>query len=304
MRQGPVRKTPGVQFPFVALYTSSGILERKLAAIPVLTDVTSDLLIKDEERKGHVKVPFLGDIPVVGKLFSSSDEGTIKTDILMSITPNIVRTVEVPEKDIQSFWSGTEEGYDTKPLFVTSEAKSSKPSDKTAGKMAVLESMAKRETPVPATTGPAKAESPAAGEPSPAAVLQLTPAETVSPVGQEGKFELTVDNVRDLYGAIITLSYDPKIIEFKTASEGPLLKKDGQQTSFLFSNNIKAGTVDIYITRIGDVGGVDGPGSLCTAVFQGKSGGTSDVAVRSVKLTNFSREQLKTDVKNAKMTVK
>ena len=44
-------------------------------------------LIKDEERKSIVKIPILGDIPILGKLFSSSDDGTIKTDILMSITP-------------------------------------------------------------------------------------------------------------------------------------------------------------------------------------------------------------------------
>ncbi len=67
----------------------------------------------------------------------------------------------------------------------------------------------------------------------------------------------------------------PKITEFKTASEGALLKKDGQQTSFLFSNNIKAGTVDVYMTRIGDVGGVNGVGSLGTLVFQSKSGGAA-----------------------------
>ncbi len=265
-------------------------------------------MIKDEERKGHVKVPILGDVPVLGKLFSSTDDETIKTDILMSITPNIVRAVEIPDKDIQSFWSGTEEGYDTKPLFVTSSAKSSKTPDKTNAKIAVLESMAKREPAgAPAAGEAAKAQTPVpAAEPPaavPAASLRLMPAEATSALGQEGKFELSAENVHNLYGAIVTLSYDPKIVEFKTASEGQLLKKDGQQTSFLFSNNIKAGTVDLYMTRIGDVGGVDGPGSLCTVVLQGKSGGTSDIAVKSVKLTNFTREQLKTDVKNARIAV-
>ena len=110
--------------------------------------------------------------------------------------------------------------------------------------------------------------------------------------------------MKDLYGAIVTLTYDPKVIDFKIASEGTLLKKDNQQTSFLFSNNIKAGTVDIYMTRIGDVGGVNGNGSLCTVVFQAKSGGTSDVSMKSVKLTNFNREQIRTELKGAKMSVK
>jgi general secretion pathway protein D len=266
-------------------------------------------LIKDEERKARIKIPLLGDIPILGRLFSSTDDSTVKTDILMSITPNIVRTMELPDKDTQTFWSGTEEAYDVKPLFVTA-GKSSKSLEKPIDKSAMLESMAKREAPAAPAIGEAPKPAPApAGAVAPSPVVGLTmlefkPAEAATQLGQEARFEITAGTVKDLYGAILTLGYDPKVVEFKTASEGALLKKDGQQTSFLFSNNIKTGTVDIYMTRIGDVGGVDGSGSLCTIVFQGKSGGTGSIAVKSVKLSNFSREQIKADSKGAKMVVK
>ena len=132
----------------------------------------------------------------------------------------------------------------------------------------------------------------------------MKPADVNVAVGQEMRFELSMDNVRELYGAIVTLGYDPKITEFKTASEGALLKRDGQQTSFLFSNNVRAGTVDIYMTRIGDVGGVSGAGSLGTLVFQSKAGGSGEISLRSVKLTNFNREPIKAELKGAKITVK
>jgi general secretion pathway protein D len=265
-------------------------------------------LIKDEERKARIKIPLLGDIPILGRLFSSNDDSTVKTDILMSITPNIVRNMELPDKDTQAFWSGTEEAYDTKPLFVAA-GKSSKSAGKHVDKTALLESMAKREAP----PAPASAEAPklttaptGTGEPSAAGpvLLEIKPASAVTRLGQEARFEITAGRVEDLYGAILTLSYDPKVVEFRTASEGGLLKSDGQQTSFLFSNNIKTGTVDIYMTRIGDVGGVNGPGSLCTIIFQGKSSGSSEMALRSVKLTNFIREPIKTDLKSAKVVVK
>jgi len=265
-------------------------------------------LIQDEERKNKIKVPILGDIPVIGNLFSSTNNETIKTDILMSITPNIVRNMELPDKDSQAFWSGTEEAYDTKPLFVTAAGKSTKSADKALDKTAMLESMAKREqTGPPAAVEAVKMEKPSPAEPpaaSTAARLRLMPVDAASAIGQEGKFELSAENVRSLYGAIITLSYDPKVVEFKSAGEGAFLKKDGQQTSYLFSNNIKAGTVDIYMTRIGDVGGIDGSGGLGTIVFQGKSGGASDIALKSVKLTNFSREQIKAELNGARMTVR
>jgi general secretion pathway protein D len=256
-------------------------------------------LIKDEERKSRVKVPILGDIPLLGRLFSSSDDGTIKTDILMSITPNIVRSMELPDKDVQNFWSGTEEAYDTKPLFV-STGKSSRQAEKTA----VLDSMAKRESETGQGPEAAKPAGPAGAAPAAPAVLELKPRETSTAPGQEMRFDLALGMVKDLYGAIVTLGYDPKVVEFKAASEGGFLKKDGQQTSFLFSNNIKAGTVDIYMTRIGDVGGVEGSGSLGTLVFQAKSAGTSEIVFKSVKLGNFNREQIKADLKGSTAVVK
>jgi general secretion pathway protein D len=259
-------------------------------------------LIKDEERKSRVKIPGLGDIPVLGKLFSSSDDETVKTDILMSITPNIVRNMELPDKDVQNFWSGTEEAYDTKPLFV-STGKSSRTPDRLLEKTAVLDSLAKREAPATQAAGQPGKAAPAEQGGAPA-VLEIKPGEAAAQVGQEARFDLTVGNIKDLYGAIVTLSYDPKVVEFKAASENGFLKKDGQQTSFLFSNNIKAGTVDIYMTRIGDIGGVEGAGSLCTVVFQGKSGGSSEISFKSVKLGNFSREPIKADLKGTRVVVK
>ena len=137
-------------------------------------------LIKDEERKSSIKIPLLGDIPILGKLFSSSDDGTIKTDILMSITPNIVRTMELPDKDVQTFWSGTEEAYDVKPLFV-STGKSSKPAEKPLDKNAVLDALAKRE-------GQQAAPEPGQAAPPAAAVtagLELKPRESSPLLGRK-----------------------------------------------------------------------------------------------------------------------
>jgi len=272
-------------------------------------------MISDEERKRKVKVPLLGDIPVLGQLFSSTGDEGRKSDILLSITPNIVRALEVPDKDIQAFWSGTEDNYDVKPIFVSGPGKSSKPAEKALSKTEVLDTMAKREKqaapPEPAAPAagpeqPKQAAAPSAA-PAPAAVpatVQLKPVFAQTAVGQEARFELTAENVQGLFGAIITITYDPKVVDFKTASEGQLMNRDGQQTSFLFSNNIKAGTVDLYLTRIGDVGGVNGNGTLCALVFQGKAGGTSDLSLKSAKLTNYGRETLKSELKGGKVTVK
>lgn len=65
-------------------------------------------LISDEERRTIQKIPLLGDIPAVGTLFSSYDTSDEQKDILMAITPIIVKSQEIPDKDVTQIWSGKE----------------------------------------------------------------------------------------------------------------------------------------------------------------------------------------------------
>jgi general secretion pathway protein D len=65
-------------------------------------------LISDEERKSVQKIPLLGDIPVLGTLFSNHDTSNTQTDILMAITPIIVRSQEIPDQEVTQIWSGKE----------------------------------------------------------------------------------------------------------------------------------------------------------------------------------------------------
>ncbi|MDM8538179.1 SPOR domain-containing protein, partial [Desulfobacterales bacterium HSG17] len=65
-------------------------------------------LIEDEDRTTMQKIPIVGEMPVLGRLFSTEDSEVIKTDILMTITPVIIRSQDVPEQNIAEFWSGNE----------------------------------------------------------------------------------------------------------------------------------------------------------------------------------------------------
>lgn len=51
-------------------------------------------LIRDDERDSETKVPFLGDIPILGSLFRAQRKVKIKTNLLIFITPRIVTTPE------------------------------------------------------------------------------------------------------------------------------------------------------------------------------------------------------------------
>jgi general secretion pathway protein D len=48
-------------------------------------------IIRDTETKTVNKIPILGDLPLVGGLFRSTDKAKNKTELMVFLTPRIVR---------------------------------------------------------------------------------------------------------------------------------------------------------------------------------------------------------------------
>jgi general secretion pathway protein D len=63
-------------------------------------------LIRDDERRTLEGVPGLVDIPVVGRLFARSKKETQETDIVLTLTPRIVRVLDLNESDVRAFKVG------------------------------------------------------------------------------------------------------------------------------------------------------------------------------------------------------
>ena len=68
-------------------------------------------LIQKTDTDSKNKVFLLGDIPFLGSLLSNTNKSGEKRELLLAITPRIVRGVTVPDDDIAAFWSGREELY-------------------------------------------------------------------------------------------------------------------------------------------------------------------------------------------------
>ena len=73
-------------------------------------------LLNDQERNSAAKVPGLGQIPLVGHLFSSDSGDASKTEIVMSITPHIIRGRPAAPAAGSDFWSGTDSHLSNVPL--------------------------------------------------------------------------------------------------------------------------------------------------------------------------------------------
>lgn len=67
-------------------------------------------LIRDDERKVLAGVPGLSDLPVVGRLFAHNRKETQETDIILTLTPHIVRVLDLTETDLRPFRVGRDPG--------------------------------------------------------------------------------------------------------------------------------------------------------------------------------------------------
>ena len=292
-------------------------------------------LIQDEERKSRVSVPILGDIPVLGHLFSSTITDTITTEVVMTITPRIVRNVNVPRVEAQAFWSGTEANYATAPLFPEIARKTSfkssaspQPSPKTGeGAPSGTATRPGVQTPTPGTPieiTPAPAlPSATPGSPTPvppvsqqgaeqgagtvvaggAAVLAIRPPELSAFAGQEFMVELLADNVESFSESVVVVAYDPKVLEFRRAMEGEFLTRTGVPGSAtIVSASPAAGQVTLRFRREGAPAA--GSGVLGRLFFQGKGPGSSAVDIQSASVSGAAAKPIPVTVKHGQVKVR
>jgi len=84
-------------------------------------------LISDEDRRSASRVPGLGDFPVLGRLFSSTSDTINKTEIVLLITPKLMRNLARPDARTTEFAAGTEASSSGGPLGATSSPSSFTP---------------------------------------------------------------------------------------------------------------------------------------------------------------------------------
>ena len=87
-------------------------------------------LISDTESNTSNHIPGLGDLPILGRLFGSNGKKDNKDEIVLLITPHIIRAQPRPPIETTEFWYGTESQTRSAPFMNT--ANSSAPTAPTA----------------------------------------------------------------------------------------------------------------------------------------------------------------------------
>jgi len=114
-------------------------------------------LIRDDERDVLDGVPGLSDLPIVGRLFGKTHKETQQTDIILTLTPHIVRVLDLNEADLRPFRLGRE--APSTPALLESPVPAVQPGPQptqppSPGQRPILPIMPPEPPPTPPTTPP------------------------------------------------------------------------------------------------------------------------------------------------------
>lgn len=236
-------------------------------------------LISDEDRSSSSKVPGLGEMPVAGRLFGSQKDDTLRSEILLSITPRVVRSIRRPDLQSAEFESGTESSIGARPLQLTGGAPDvPKAAGAPAAVGAVAPAAAGTSTvaPVNADSAPKAAPgTPAApsakGAQATGAVSLNWQAPTQVKVGEQFSAVLRVNSQQALRGLPMLVGFDPQVMQIVNAQEGDFFKQAGGKSNFSQRVDGVQGKVFLAALRENPAGGeagINGTGSVATLTFK------------------------------------
>ena len=257
---------------------------RKVITRLRLRDGESNLLaglLREEDRRSLKGFPGILRLPIIKQLLSANEDSIKQTDIIMLLTPYIIRTHELTQQDVSPIHIGTQRNIGLRglpPLIAPSEL-----GDVGGGR---LDPLAGGSGGIPAGGGIAEPVQPVAmpdpGPPQPAPVFP--PAVSAPTVGAQivvtapasdllvgaGPYTvpISVSGTSQLSTLTLSVTYNSSVLRVSTVQEGSFMRQGGADVTFVQQVDTAGGRVDLALTRAGDSVGASGFGVVAAIVFE------------------------------------
>jgi general secretion pathway protein D len=229
-------------------------------------------LISDEDRSTANKMPGLGEIPVLGRLFGSQKDDAQRSEILLSITPRIVRSIRRPDMLAAEFESGTEAVIGAPSLRLTTlEAPASESKDGAKVGAASSPNANSKASATPSTNSSSAGSAPSASGAAASGLGLKWQGPAQVKVGEQFSVVLNVSSQQPLNGMPALIGFDPQVMQIVSVQEGDFFKQGKAQTSFSQRVDPVQGKAFVALVRQAANGadaGINGAGSLISATFK------------------------------------
>jgi type II secretory pathway component GspD/PulD (secretin) len=286
-----------------------------------LRDGESNLLaglIREEDRETARSLPGILRIPILRSLFGNTNTETDQSDVIMIVTPHIIRSREITANDLKPFYVGTQNNLGAGNAATLTPPGAPPPpplaqagrgggaggatTPPTAGAPPVTAGGAASTTgsgggvmpPATSAPPPGQTRTPGvvpvtAGGAAPAEasaqILLTVPAEDLQIGGAPYTVPISITGVSHLGAMTLTIVYDPKVIRATAVTAGTFMQQGGVNPTFVPKIDEATGRIDIAISRSGTAPGAAGTGPLAGLVFQAVGPGTSKITITGTALT-------------------
>lgn len=220
-------------------------------------------IVEESETKSVSGWPGVSRIPFLRYFFSGESVDRSESEVLIVLTPRIVRLPEVTPENLRSILAGTDQNVEVR--FEAGPAKA--PEAAPAAAVAPSAPVAPRPE---APSGP------------PPARLRFDPPSLSLNRGETATVSLVVDDVKDLFSIPMLLQFDPKVVVVEEVRHGGFLSGGTQEVAIVQRIDKERGQAIISTTRQPNTGGISGSGTVVGIVIRGVGPGTSMLSVLQV----------------------
>ena len=256
-------------------------------------------LLQDEERTSATGLPGLTSLPIVRQLFGNNRSVVNQTDVVMLLTPRIVRTHELTKEDLAPLFIGTQNslGLGTPPPLIAAAeapapapapaqpptifpapAAAGVPAGPVGGVPAGIAVLPPGSSAFPGTTSVPAAAVPGQGAASGQIVVSPPAAEFRVGAGPYN-VPISISGASQISNVAVTVTYNPAVLRMRAVAEGSFMRSGGVNATFTQSGDATTGRVDIAIVRPGDMTGVAGTGLLAALLFEPVAPGQANLTV-------------------------
>jgi len=221
-------------------------------------------LVQRTDSKALEGWPGLAKLPLLRYLFSHDKTDHQEDEVLIVLTPRIVRIPEWTKANLRPLYSGSETNVQVK-----------------------RESEIRAPVQQPATSPqPQSNQNMGAGVPTPApgtaAKIRFEPQSLSLKAGQTATIGVVVENVSDLFSIPLLLQYNPAVISVEEVQHGGFLSGGTQEIAIVQQVFKEKGQAIISATRRPNTPGVSGSGTLIGIVVKALAPGSSNLSIVQV----------------------
>src|SRR6266852_2747802 len=253
----------GIQQPIISQRTIEHEIRLKEGEASVLGG-----LITRTDTKSISGWPGLAKLPFLRYFFSEDTHSTEDDEILIILTPRIVRMPEWTRANLKPLYSGSEA-----EVKVRREAAARAPN---------AQPPAAQQSPANQAPGAAAGAPATAPSETQQAQLRFEPRSLSLKVGQQQTLGVVVDKVNDLFSIPFLLQYNPAVISVEEVQHGGFLSGGNQEIAIVQRVDKEHGQAIISATRQPNTAGVSGTGTIMGIVVKAIAPGSSNLSIVQV----------------------